>query len=817
MSNKKLLLIAVIMINYTIGIAQQTTTISNNWSYLKSDVGGIWEIVRLYNKSNPENVPAWSPVSLPHCVNALDGVDPDKNYYQGPAWYKSQIKINNPYSGGQTLLYFEGSGQKTDVYIYTTKVASHKGGYDEWNVNITEAVEAFKKTDVFKTQFNEQIPISIRVDNTRDLESIPSQLSDFNIYGGIYRPLHLVYNPKMYFDKLFVKATVDSTLSKGQLEISARIVHPKEIASANIAVVVKNPNGKEIFKDKLSNVSCNGDVLVAKTNIKNPILWHTENPKLYTVEATVINSLDTATISEKVGFRRFEFLTKGPFIFNGKRLLLKGTQIHEDHTNVGAAMTEEMQRTQMIMIKQMGANFIRLGHYQQSKTTLHLCDSLGILAWEEAPWCRGGLGGDGYQIQAKTMLTNMIEQHFNHPSVIIWGLGNENDWPGDFVEFDKEKIRAFMSQMNTIAHILDASRKTAIRRCDFCKDIVDVYSPSIWAGWYRGIFTDYKAFTKLDFDKVKHFFHAEWGGDSHAKRFSEITDNELKKVVDSNTLEIRQNNIEVYKTAIGTTKDGDWNENYICNLFDWHLKEQETMPWLSGSAQWVFKDFATPLRPENPVPYINQKGVVERDFTKKEGYFVFQSYWSKEPMLRIFGHNFTTRWGAENEEKMIKVYSNCLQVELFLNGKSLGVHQRNSQDFPAAGLRWNAAFKKGMNTVVAKALNTTISDTVTFMYQTDVWGKPSYATLEKIATANDTTTVQVKLFDSKGTPCLDATNWVRYSIAGDGQLIENQGTSSGSRYVQMTNGTSIIRIKTNKGKSVVSAAVKGVETVLLTL
>jgi beta-galactosidase len=411
----------------------------------------------------------------------------------------------------------------------------------------------------------------------------------------------------------------------------------------------------------------------------------------------------------------------------------------------------------------------------------------------------------------------MIEQHFNHPSIIIWGLGNENDWPGDFVEFDKEKIRAFMSQMNSIAHTLDASRKTAIRRCDFCKDIVDVYSPSIWAGWYKGIFTDYKAFTKLYFDKVNHFLHAEWGGDSHAKRFSETPDNELKKVVDSISLETRQNNIEVYKTAISTTKDGDWNENYICNLFDWHLKEQETMPWLSGSAQWVFKDFATPLRPENPVPYINQKGVVERDFTKKEGYYVFQSYWSKEPMLRIFGHNFTTRWGAENEEKMIKVYSNCSQVELFLNGKSLGIHQRNSQDFPAAGLRWSAVFKKGMNIVVAKATNTTISDTVIFMYQTDVWSKPSYATVEKIATTNDTTTVQVKVFDSKGIPCLDATNWVRYSIAGDGQLIENQGTSSGSRYVQMTNGTSIIRIKTNKGKSVVSAAVKGVETVLLTL
>ena len=118
------------------------------------------------------------------------------------------------------------------------------------------------------------------------------------------------------------------------------------------------------------------------------------------------------------------------------------------------------------------------------------------MVWEEIPWCRGGLGGDVYKEQARRMLTNMIEQHYNHPSVIIWGLGNENDWPGDFTEFDKEKIRTFMKELNDLSHKLDPSRKTAIRRCDFCKDIVDVYSPSIWAGWYRGIYTEYKEVSK---------------------------------------------------------------------------------------------------------------------------------------------------------------------------------------------------------------------------------------------------------------------------------------------------------------------------------
>ncbi len=175
----------------------------------------------------------------------------------------------------------------------------------------------------------------------------------------------------------------------------------------------------------------------------------------------------------------------------------------------------------MKLMKEMGVNFIRLGHYQQSNIILRLCDELGILVWEEIPWCRGGLGGETYKIQARRMLTNMITQHHNHPSVILWGLGNENDWPNDFPTFEQSQIRAFMKELNDLAHRLDPSRVTSIRRCDFCKDIVDVYSPSIWAGWYRGKFTDYKSVSEKEMKQVKHFLHVEWGGDSHARRHAE--------------------------------------------------------------------------------------------------------------------------------------------------------------------------------------------------------------------------------------------------------------------------------------------------------
>jgi beta-galactosidase len=800
-------------------MGQQKTRLINNWEFLRQDLGGVWEAVRPVVKGNPESVPVWTQVTLPHCFNARDAVDPDVNYYQGPGWYRTQLSVDNPYANGRTLLHFEGAGQKTEVYVYMTKVASHLGGYDEWTADITCAVEDFKKLPVFQKQFKGKVPIEIRCDNSRDLESIPSRLSDFNVYGGIYRYLNLVYTPQVSLDKVFAAAEVDSAGKLGKLNIKTRFYDPEKVNSAEGTIKLIDPAGKVIQQAKYKLASLAGDTQIGSFQLKKPLLWSPSNPVLYGVEVTAKANGESFTQTEKVGFRNFKFVDHGPFKLNGKRLLLRGTHRHEDHAGVAAAMTEPMIRQEMQLMKDMGVNFIRLGHYQQSRIVLNLCDSLGILVWEEEPWCRGGLGGDVYKNQARQMLTNMIEQHYNHPAVILWGLGNENDWEGDFPEYDKQQIRAFMSEQNDRAHRLDPSRKTTIRRCDFCKDIPDVYSPSIWAGWYRGIFTEYKQVTEDEFKKVNHFFHAEWGGDSHALRHSENPDKALAGIKTNNGADERSGDASLYGGAARVSKDGDWSETYICNLFDWHLKEQETMPWLTGSAFWIFKDFSTPVRPDNPIPYMNQKGVVERDLTKKEAYYVFQSYWTEKPMAHIYGHTWPVRWGEEGEQKMVKVYSNCDEAELFVNGKSFGIHKRNSQDFPAAGLRWMVVFNKGQNVIKVKARKgkTIVTDEITQVYQTDKWEKPAQLKLEKLSEQNGVVTVQVKLLDKNNVQCLDATNWVNFSLSGHGTLIDDLGTSSGSRKVQAYNGRAIISINTNNGKSVVGVQSPGLQTVFLTI
>lgn len=692
--------------------------------------------------------------------------------------------------------------------MYTQLKSVVTWGDDSWNVDITDAVADFLASDN-AVHFNGKVPLSIRCDNTRDAEMIPSDLSDFNLYGGIYRYLNLVYLPPVSVASLKIEPHLDKNLKRANLKINTYFYNPADVRTVEISWSVKDANGTVVLSGKQANVTPLGSLCLTNATLNNPMIWDVQNPQLYVCEVTIRANGQEITACEKFGFRTFEFIEKGPFHLNGRRLLLRGTHRHEDHAGVAAAMTEEQMVQEMNMMKEMGVNFIRLGHYQQSEIILNLCDQLGILVWEEIPWCRGGVGGEQYRAQAKRMLTCMIEQHRNHPAVIIWGLGNENDWPNDFDTFQKGKIRALMSELHQLSHQLDDTRLTAIRRCDFCSDLVDVYSPSIWAGWYRGNYTDYREMSQSEMAKVSHFLHVEWGGDSHAGRHAESAP------------PIRKSDENVADTSLNGSaqvlKKGDWSETYIVNLIDWHLKEQENMSWLTGTAYWPFKDFSTPIRPENPVPYVNQKGVVERDFTKKESYFVFQSYWAVQPMIHIYGHSRPVRWGEVDEEKEILVYSNCSKVELFVNGVNQGLRIRDSQDFPGAGLRWNVKFNAGKNTIKAIVLGKDIADELTFEYQTDKWGKEVHLQLSATSYSENIEEISVQLVDEKGIRCLDFQKVINFEIAGDGKLIQNQGTAIGAKRVQAYNGRALIRVQRGEGESVVAVKTDGIPTAFITI
>lgn len=790
--------------------------LNDNWEHYCGSLGGIWEVWRERKWATSLYHLPWTQVELPHCYNAEDAVHPDVKYYQGPAWYRTLLDVDNPYPEGRTIIEFEGAGQKSDVYIGTERAGSHNGGYDEFRFDVTDAAIAAKENDLY----GGKVPLAVMTDNSRDLQSIPSDISDFNLYGGLYRHVHLRYVPKLSLERVHVQVE-QASREEASIRLKARLYNPTGAEDeVRFTAVFRDPSGREVGRVETDAAPWAGMETVGELGLQAPALWSPDDPRLYTCEVTLASAHGSMQLTERFGVRHYEFLENGPFMLNGERLLIRGTHRHDDHAGLGAAMTDELVRAELKLAKEMGANFLRLGHYQQSRLVLELCDELGILVWEEIPWCRGGLGEESYQEQCRQMLAAMIDQHYNHPSVIIWGLGNENDWAGDFEQFDQEHIRSFMKELHQLSHRLDPERVTGIRRCEFCKDIVDVYSPSIWAGWYRGIYPKYEEYSLHGFRNTSRFIHMEWGADAMAGRHVEQPYTGFQDIQAGDTAEERDGDFLAAGGDPRVSVLGDWSETYFCDLIDWHLKSQERMGWLTGTAQWVFKDFSTPLRPDNPVPYVNQKGVVERDHTKKEAYYVFQSYWSKEPMVRLYGHSWHTRWGYEGESKRIRVYSNCPEAELFLNGESLGRRRRDSQNYPCAGLRWNAVFRQGVNQlrVEAEKDGKIVVDQLTFTYQTERWGQPVSLQMRLADRREGRARIEVRAFDANGVFCPDAAMFVRFSLAGEGKLIANLGTASGSSYVQLANGQAVIVAECREeGKAVVCAVSDGLKTAMLPL
>jgi beta-galactosidase len=757
------------------------------------------------------NVP-WVPVTLPHCFDAHNACDPDVPYYRGAGWYRTHLRISNPFPKGRTLLHFEAAGQDSTVYVGNTLIGMQRGGYNEFVYDITDAVAAQPDQT--------RIPVSVLCDNHHDDNRMPNDISDFTLYAGLYRHLNLVYVPAVSLEAAHMTYKLPddkADFSTAAVSVTARLHNPSAATTPlQISVSISRLNGKLIQTKTQTLAPWKGEVELANITIPKPDLWSPDSPALYSCTVNIVSPSGVSTIHERFGVRRTELIDHGPFMLNNERLMLRGTQRHMDQCGFAGAEPDELVRKQFKLAKEMGINFIRLAHYQQSKLVLDLCDELGILVWEELIWCRSGIVSEQFKQMGRDKLAIMIDQHRNHPAVLFWGLGNEDDWPDEAGGLDKDASRAYMTELNDIAHKLDPSRFTSYRRGDYLRDIPDAYSPSIWAGWYSGVYTEYEKSLNKERERVKHLIHIEWGADSHARRHSENPDKVLANIATGHGTDERGLAYLLTGGEARVSKDGDWSESYACNLFDWHLKTQETLPWFVGSAQWIFQDFTTPKRPDNPVPRMNQKGLLERDMTKKEGYFVFQSYWAKEPMAHLYGHTWPVRWGDEGEAKMVKVYSNCASAELFLNGVSLGVKKRDSQNFPAAGLRWMTPFVKGKNQlrVVATQGKTTVTDEVDFLYQTDKWGEPDNFTLTEIARHGDVVTVEVQLFDAKKVLCLDSRMTVRFAIDGVGTLHDNLGTSTGSRVVQLYNGRAQISLTRGVGASLVTVSTPESKTVV---
>src|SRR5690606_28743953 len=266
-----------------------------------------------------------------------------------------------------------------------------------------------------------------------------------------------------------------------------------------------------------------------------------------------------------------------------------------------------------------------------------------------------------------------------------------------------------------LAHQKDPGRLTALRKYYEGSDIVDVFSPSIWAGWYNGVYKYYSTAVEDAQKKYPALLHMEYGGSSHVGRHTEEPING-DGILDPDEWEERVNQIKVKNIA----SMGDWSENYIVDLFDWYLQYSEHAKNFTGNAQWAFKDFGTPLRPGNPIPYMNQKGLVDRAGNPKDAFYVFKSYWNDEDKFcYIESHSWTVRSGPENKSREVTVFSNCEEVELFINEVSAGRKKKDKTKFPASGLSWQIFFGEGNNKLKAigyKDNSATATDSITVNY-----------------------------------------------------------------------------------------------------
>jgi beta-galactosidase len=746
------------------------TNINTNWLYLENNTS---------NLSEAEKNTDWTPINLPHSWNSEDATDLNPGYRRDASWYQKKLSIAKIDPNQQYFLYFEGSNITTKVYVNGSQAGVHIGGYIGFTIDITNLI---------KQGSND---ILVRVDNSYDIEIIPSQKSDFFIYGGITRDVWLLTKYKNHIANLKI-TTPEVSAKKASLQIISAIENPEKSKDLSLMVILKNPKGKKVAE---KTVLVSGKTVdVTFENIKNPVLWDTDTPNLYTVTTILSEKKQIKdSVNEKIGFRWFEFKDHGPFYLNGKRLLLRGTHRHEEQAGVGAAMSNLQHHTDMELIKNMGANFVRLAHYPQDPEIYKACDELGLLVWDELPWCRGGIGDELWKNNTKNMLEEMITQNYNHPSIIIWSLGNEMNWLPDFPDGDNtQKTNVFLTELNDMAHKLDPTRKTAIRKYYEGSHIVDVFSPSIWSGWYSGSYKSYQKAIDVYKKEYKHFIHAEYGGDSHVGRHSE------NPVTGEGVIKAEGWEEAIVQTKVANIAQiGDWSENYIVDLFDWHLHVSENDPNFVGNIQWAFKDFATPLRPEDDIPYMNQKGLADRNGNPKDAFYVFKSYWSKEPFTYIESHTWTDRQGPENTPRTISVFSNCEKVTLFHQGKSLGEKQRNLSLYPANGLTWDVNFSKGENTLIAIGRNQngkTVSDTIKVNYR---FNKNDTAVSLKLSSEkmkNGHYLVTATAIDNNSLRCLDYEESVYFQCLKGGKTMKNQGTPTGSESIKMANGKASIEV-----------------------
>ena len=618
--------------------ALETKTINDGWTF------------RYYTDSVD------TPVHLPHSWNT-DAYD-TRQYRRGTGIYKRILDATPRHTNGSVYIKLDGAASKSSILIDGKEAGSHIGGYSPHIADITPLLTPGATHE-----------ITVVVDNT-DRE-IPPYSADFTFMGGLYRDAWLITTPPVHFDittgpisgiKALPTVSANGTCC---VDVSGKIVNTEDKKrQVTVKATLYAPDGKTIGQGskKLTlqghSTGTNFDIKLSPLN--DISLWRPETPTLYTLETTIESDGQAIeTTSTHVGFRTFAFDDEGRFLLNGAPYKLRGMCRHQDQKPMGIALTDEQHRRDMRMIKDMGANFIRISHYPQDDAILEMCDRLGLIAWEEIPVIDYVPDSEQFADNSETMLREMIRCHYNHPSIAMWGYMNEILLRMPTQNQDDTKLRTLQLaqrleratreedpyRMTTMAfHGSDVYHPTGIA------GITDVKGWNLYQGWYGGKFDGFEEF--LSRQHREHPAHklivSEYGAGSDRRIHS------LAPEAFDFSIEYQQDYLEHYLPVI------------------------EDSTFVAGASHWNFIDFSSANRAES-MPHINNKGLVTNDRRKKDVYYYYRAAWTDtttDTVAHIAVRDWLQRTEIIDESGFktfpVKVYTNLPEVSMTVNGIHLG-------------------------------------------------------------------------------------------------------------------------------------------------
>lgn len=587
-------------------------------------------------------------VDLPHTWNAQDALSGKIDYKRGIGNYEKILFIRSEWEGKRLFLRFEGVNSIADVFINRRHIGEHRGGYGAFVFEITGNVEYGKENSIL-----------VRVNNGEQLDIMPL-VGDFNFYGGIYRDVHLLVTDETCISPLDYASPGVRLIQDSVSHAYAKVRTLVELSNGSSAgqevdVKVCLLDGKKVVKEELKKVALSGSSVLQEEftiAINQPHLWNgRQDPFLYQVEVTLSrNGKMVDSVVQPLGLRYYRIDPDKGFFLNGKHLPLRGVCRHQDRSEVGNALRPEHHEEDAALMIEMGVNAVRLAHYPQATRFYDLMDKNGFIVWAEIPFIGpGGYGDKGFvdlpafRANGKEQLKELIRQHYNHPSICVWGLFNE------LKEFGDNPVE-YIKELNELAHQEDATRPTtsASNQMGDLNFITDAIAWNRYDGWYGG--------TPADLGKWLDRMHKD-----HPEICIAISEYGAGASI------YHQQDSLVKTVPTSWWHPENWQTYY--HMENW--KTIASRPYVWGSFVWNMFDFGAAHRTEGDRPGINDKGLVTFDRkVRKDAFYFYKANWNKEePMLYLAGKRNILR---SRQLQTILAFTNQPGAELFVNGKSYG-------------------------------------------------------------------------------------------------------------------------------------------------